>query len=175
MLAGMASVDTRAVRDRRELRFETAADVRRDVERLLGSERAGTLRRTGNWTLGQALGHLAAWASYPFDGYPPDMRPPWPVRFAARLLRKRVLGGALPAGYRIPRVPGGTWAVDDIPAAEGADRCIGAFERLEREAPTGPNPVFGPLTHEEWMRLNLGHAELHLSFFHPDASAEAGR
>ena len=34
--------------------------------------------------------------------------------------------------------------------------------RLRRSAPKDPNPLFGRLTHEQWVQLNLRHAELHL-------------
>jgi hypothetical protein len=44
---------------RRALHFDTLGDVLRDVDRIVAAERAGTLRRTGNWTVGQTLGHLA--------------------------------------------------------------------------------------------------------------------
>ena len=29
------------------------------------------------------------------------------------------------------------------------------------------NPFLGELSHEDWIKLNLRHAELHFSFFHP--------
>jgi hypothetical protein len=32
--------------------------------------------------------------------------------------------------------------------------------------PAGPNPVLGKLSHQDWIKLNLRHAELHQSFFH---------
>ncbi len=161
-------IDTRKVNDRRQLRFESAAELDRDIASLLEAERNGALRRTGNWELGQALGHIAAWASYPYEGYLPEMRPPWFVRMIGRLMKKRMLSGDMPAGFRIPKVEGGTWAIERMSSDEGAERCRVAFERLERETPAIPNPIFGPLTHDEWKRMNLGHAALHLSFFHPD-------
>ena len=49
-------------------------------------------------------------------------------------------------------------------ADEGLRRYRAAMERLRATAPTIPNPVFGRLTHEQWIQLNLRHAELHLSF-----------
>jgi hypothetical protein len=36
---------------------------------------------------------------------------------------------------------------------------------LKVEAPKNLNPIFGALTHEEWIKMNIGHANLHLSFF----------
>jgi hypothetical protein len=53
---------------------------------------------------------------------------------------------------------------------DGISRYRAALERLAREAPTQPNVVFGPLTHDQWIKLNLRHAELHLSFCQPQGS-----
>ena len=57
-------VDTGKVPGRRPLRFESIDQVLAEVDRLVEAERAGQLKRLGNWTLGQVLGHLAVWAEY---------------------------------------------------------------------------------------------------------------
>src|SRR5687767_14780046 len=93
---------------RRKLRFETIDDALAEAERLVAAEREGRLQRAGNWTLGQALGHLAAWANFAFDGYPPECRAPLPVRMIARLLRNRFVTRPMPAGVRLGKAPGGT-------------------------------------------------------------------
>jgi hypothetical protein len=41
-----------------------------EVDRLVEAERGGRLKRLGNWTLGQTLGHLAEWAEYGYSGCP---------------------------------------------------------------------------------------------------------
>ena len=162
------AIDTRAVTDRRPLRFATTDDLRRDIDLLTDVDRAGTLRAAGNWSLGQAFGHLAAWINYPYDGYPPQARPPWFVKVVCRMMKRKFFAGGLPAGVRIPRVEGGTFGIDPMPTDEGRARLLRALDRLDRTPPPLPSPVFGPLSQDEWRRLNLGHAELHLSFFHPD-------
>ena len=149
---------------RRKLRFETIDDALADAERLVAAERADRLARAGNWTLGQALGHLATWANFAFDGYPPEIRPPLPIRMMLRALRKKFLNTGMPAGVRIANAPEGTLGVEVLPTDEGLARYRAAVERLRRTPPTLENPAFGKLTHEEWIRLNLRHAELHLSF-----------
>lgn len=159
-------VDTASVTGCRELRFETVEEAIRDAERLVGAERAGRLRRLGNWTLGQALGHVAAWASYPYEGYP--ITPPWIVRVLGPLMKKRLLRGPLPRGYRLPGVAGGTYATEALDAGIAVDRYRAALRRLAATPPTRPNPVLGPLTPDEWLRLNLGHAALHQSYFIPE-------
>jgi len=160
-------IDTTKVRDRRSLKFETSAQALADAASLDGAENRGGLRRLGNWTLGQALGHLAAWIGYAYDGYPPEVNPPRPIRFMARLMKRRFLRKPLPVGFRMPSVEGGTLGVEILPSEEGLRRFRAAWDRLEREAPVLPSPIFGPLTHEEWKAMHLRHAELHLSFFVP--------
>jgi hypothetical protein len=158
-------INTRRVKDRRQLRFENLEDAIQDAAALVEAEQKGSLRNTGNWTLGQALGHLAFWADAPFDGYP-DMQVPKVVRVIAALFKNRVIHKTMGPGMRIGRVPNGTFGLDLMPSAEGLDRLRRAYNRLATQAPAAPNPAFGPLTHAEWIGLNLRHAELHLSFFH---------
>src|SRR5437763_1926645 len=76
---------------RRRLRFDTLDAALAEAERLAAAERDGRLGRAGNWTLGQTLGHLAMWAAFALDGYPPEVHPPLPVRLIARMMRNRVI------------------------------------------------------------------------------------
>jgi hypothetical protein len=157
---------TKQVTDRRELRFERLEEAVRDAEALAEAERGGTLRATGNWALGQTLGHLAYWASCPFDGYPDLPRPPWFVRLLIPLLRNGFLNKRMPAGVILSGVPGGTFGIDPMATELGIEKMQSSFERLAKQVPTIPNAIFGPMSHEDWIKLNLRHAELHLSFFH---------
>jgi hypothetical protein len=159
-------VDTGKVTGRRTLRFNSVEDLFRDAQMLLAAEKAGTLKRLGNWTLGQAFGHIAAWAEFPLNGYPPDLQPPWFVKLIVGRFKNKYLAG-LPAGKRIPGIKEGTKATEVMTSDAGLDRMQRAYQRLQAQAPTLPNPLFGPLTHAEWLALNLRHAELHLSFFVP--------
>ena len=160
-------VNTKTVKDRRKLRFDNFDEAIRDAEQLAAAEQAGTLRSTGNWTLGQAIGHVAFWANGPYDGYPDMPRPPWLLRVVLPLFKNSFLNKGLPAGAEIRGVPNGTFGVEPMPTDEALARLRPAFERLANEAPTKSNPIFGSMTHEEYIKLNLRHAELHFSFFHP--------
>jgi hypothetical protein len=159
-------VNTKKVKDRRKLRFENCNEAVQEAALLAEAERRGALRATGNWTLGQSLGHLAFWASCAFDGYPDMPHPPWFVRALIPLMRNSLLNKGMPAGVFLGKVPGGTFGIDMIPTDEGLAKMRFAFERLSQQAPTVPSLVFGPMTHEDSIKLNLRHAELHLSFFH---------
>ena len=152
---------------RRRLRFETVDDALAEAGRLVAAEREGRLDRVGNWTLGQALGHLATWADFAFDGYPPEVRAPLPVRLILRLMRGRMLNKGMPAGVKIRNVPGGTVGVEPLDPDEGLRRFRASMNRLRDQAPSIRNPLFGRLTHEQWIKLNRRHAELHLGFLSP--------
>jgi hypothetical protein len=160
----MAAETTAATSARRQLRFDTIDAALAEAERLVAAERDGRLRSCGNWTLGQALGHLATWANFALDGYPDAIRPPLPVRVILRLMRNRVLTKGMMAGVKLRNVPGGTVGLDILPADEALARYRAAMERLRSTPPTIMNPAFGRLTHEQWIQLNLRHAELHLGF-----------
>ncbi|MFN7020944.1 MAG: DUF1569 domain-containing protein [Phycisphaerales bacterium] len=163
-------IETRTVKNRRPLRFNSVQELLAEVDLLAASDRAGQLRRSGNWTLGQALGHLGAWVDFAFDGYP--VKPPWVVRALIRPMKARFLNRPLPEGVRLPGVKGGTVATEPLSTDEGLRRFRSAWERLVANAPSRPNPVFGPLAHDEWIKAHLRHAELHLGFFRAPADGE---
>ena len=153
---------------RRPLHFATVADALAEADRLAAADHCGLLEQRGNWTLGQALGHLATWANFAIDGYPPEVAHlPLLVRVIGRLLRNRVIRGPMMSGMRIGRLPNGTLATDVLPTDEGLRRFRAAYERLAIATPIPSNPAFGPLTHQQWIDLNLRHAELHLGFLAP--------
>jgi Protein of unknown function (DUF1569) len=159
-----APIDTTTVTGRRSLVFRTIHDALADIDRLAHADRDGTLERLGNWTLGQAFGHLATWITFAYDGNP--LRPPWIIRVFMKFKLSQFLK-QLPPGQRIPGVKEGTLGTEILPTDVGLERLKAALARLQREAPTKPNPIFGPLTHEQWIALHLRHAELHLSYMKP--------
>lgn len=136
-----------------------------EADRLAVAERAGTLRTLGNWTLGQALHHVAVWMNFAFEGFPPGARPPGIIRFLLRFMRKKLLNDALPAGVRIPKVEGGTYGTEPVPTDQALIELRAAVKRLRSEPAKHESPAFGPMTTEEREKLNLRHAELHLGFF----------
>ena len=155
-------INTGKLTNRRKLRFSSIDEVFADVEKLLAAERAGNLARIGNWSFGQTLGHLAAWAGFCFDGYP--INPPKVIGWILRLRRNSFIRGAMPAGVHIPRVKGGTVAIEQLATEEGYSRFHRAFERLKSNCPPDRHPFLGKMTHDDWIALNLRHCELHLSF-----------
>jgi hypothetical protein len=163
MTSAAPMIDTSRVEMHRALRFETIDEALAEIDRLVRAEEAGRLKHVGNWTPGQILGHLATWAEYSFTGAP--LKPPkLPIRLILKLQKNKFLDKGMPRGVKIPGVPNGTLGTEPIAVDVAAPRCRVAYERLGREMPSAPNIIFGPLTHEEWIKLNLRHAELHLGY-----------
>lgn len=156
-------VDTKKI-TRRPVTLRSLDELIAEAERLAAAERDGRLKRLGNWSLGQALGHLAAWIDYGYEGFPEQMRPPWFVKMLVRLFRRKILNGPFPQGYRIPKIEGGTFGIDHMTTEEGLARLRRAVARLKSEPVKHHSPVFGPMSEAQRVRLHLGHAELHLGF-----------
>ncbi len=161
------ALDTGKSTDRRPIKYQSLADLRQDLNALEAAHQAGRLRQTGNWTPGQIFTHLAAFINFAYDGYPKALQPPWIIRMFLRLKTKGYINDRMPAGVRIPGIPTGTVGADDVPFEEGLTRLRAAIDRLDGTPPTIESPAFGPMTHEESKKINLRHAELHLSFLHP--------
>jgi hypothetical protein len=151
---------------RRSLQFTTIDQVLDDVQQLATADANGALRCLGRWTFGQNLFHLAKWVDYSYDGVP--LKLPFFVPWIMRPMKNRMLYKPMKPGSKIPRIPGGTLATDAVPTAEALTHFQTAFTRMNREVPSRPNLLFGPMTHAEWIALHLRHAELHLSFLRPD-------
>jgi hypothetical protein len=146
----------------RRLRFETTDQCADEVRRIAQADREGRVRVAGNWTPGQVMAHIAAWIEYAYEGFP-IRRPPFFIRWILRLQRQRILSQGMPRGIKIPRVDGGTTGMDTMETDAAAERLLAALTRLKSpELALHASPAFGAMSHEDRIRLNLRHAELHL-------------
>ena len=159
-----AAVNTANTPGFRVLRFTTIGDAMAEIDRIVAADQAGKLIHTGNWTAGQVFGHIASWIEYGYVGYPMKP-PPWIIRVMLRMRVKKYLRDGMPRGVRIPGVENGTFGIEPLSTAEGADRLRRAFLRLKNgELAVHDSPAFGPMSHPDRIELNLRHAELHLGF-----------
>jgi len=148
----------------RKLRFESIAECKAEVERIIEAQRAGQLRAHGKWSAGQVLAHVAAWIEYGYVGYPIG-KPPFFIRWILRLGLRSMLARGMSRGVKIPGVKGGTTGADAMQTLEAAERLVKALERLESdEEPKFDSPAFGAMSMADRVRLNLRHAELHLGY-----------
>ena len=153
---------------RRQPSFASLDDVVRDAEHLL----AVGYEKAGNWDLAQCCDHLANWLTYPVAGFPTA---PLPIRMMLAVVR-RTMGRQMLASYLRDGMPAGKPTLPQSVAAPGGDPAA-AVERLREaarrfEAHAGehlPSPLFGKLTRDEALTVQLRHAAHHLSFLVPRA------
>jgi len=154
--------------ERRQLSFATLNDAVADAENLLARGYEGA----GNWDLAQVCGHLSEWLRFPIDGFP---KMPLLLRPVFWLFRNTV-GRAKRVKYTAEGMPAGKPTVPQtVPASGGNDAAAVAklketVERFEAHAgPIHPSPLFGSMTKDEALALQLRHLAHHLSFLVPKA------
>jgi hypothetical protein len=152
-------IDTRRVKNRRRVRYQSVDEFLADAERL--AERP--VRELGNWTLAQIFDHLARSMNVSVNGT--RERFPWALRIALRLARKRIIGNPMKPGYRVPENVAALLRPEAEPCLrESLSKLRGAAARFQTASEFPPHPAFGTLTPDEYQTLALRHAELHLSF-----------
>ena len=164
-----AMVDTKRVTERRDLHFDTLAEILRDVEELAAvtSETGESICAEGNWTPAQIVEHVTFFVDGAIDGF--SFQAPLILRIIVKFFRKGILTKPMKPGIKLPANmsvvlpdPGTTWddAVSSLRSAMGR---IDAGERM-----TQPSPLLGAMAHEDWVNLHCRHAEMHFSFMHAD-------
>ncbi|MCA9203748.1 MAG: DUF1569 domain-containing protein [Planctomycetales bacterium] len=143
---------------RRELSFATMEEMLADAQRLVESPGS---RTTGHWPLERLLSHLAYTIHGSIDGF--GSTAPWFVRLIAPFLKGGILKKMSP-GIKLPEATVSAAFPDYGSPAEALERLRAAVERAKSESMVAPHPAFGKMTHDEWYRLHLRHAEMHLSF-----------
>jgi hypothetical protein len=154
-------VNTAKVTGRRQLSFQSYEELLADLERL-GS---GPVRQLGNWSPGQNCRHLATVYNNSIDGF--TLKFPVPLRMMAKLFRKRLMSMSMPAGFKLPAKTGRSLMPPATSTEEGLAELRAAIARLQNEPRRAKHPLFGEMTHEEWDKIHLNHAALHLSFLVP--------
>lgn len=161
-----ATINTKTVTGRRVLAFQNVDDILADAEGLASAKGIHTL---GNWSAGQLFAHIARVMSSAVDGT--THRAPWIFRQIGRYYMKgKFLKNGMTAGFKLPEkaqkefYPSGA-----VPVEEGLQALKTAVNRFKTEKKLDASPFFGPMTEDEWTRLQCRHAELHFSFLKPDA------
>jgi len=162
MATTVTEVNTAVVSGRREVHYDTMDDVVADAEHLLN----GGYTRLGNWNLGTMSTHLAKAMQSALDGWPIKVN--GIVRFVARRLYKDKALRKMKPGFKLPKK-----AMSLAPhIAEdrlGVEELKMTVARWKREPNRHAHAFFGSLTDDEWNRLMLRHAEMHMSFLLPSS------
>lgn len=172
----MPTVNTKTA-PHRTVTLRSLEDLKTEVANIERALAEGTLQVHGNWTAGQICQHIGKFIQFSIDGF--DGSAPWIVRIGAQLLFKKQLLGdkPMPRGIQLPRSAASMLPEPTISDAEGIAFVRAAIARLEAgERMTQPSPVFGRLTHEQWLHLHLKHAAMHLGFVeYPRAATTPAR
>ena len=59
---------------------------------------------------------------------------------------------------------------DEVDFDQAVEQLAAATDRAMRQTMNAVSPMFGQLTHDQWVHLNCRHAELHFSFIQPATS-----
>ncbi len=153
--------------ERRELKYNSIADIERDLDVLQAANTAGTIATTGNWSAGQNLEHCAKVWRAGIDGFPPEMKPPMILKMMCKVFfkKKAISGATPPAGIKLPKEAKPFLPDDDVTFEQGMADFRTQIERTKSgEKFTAVSPLFGVFTHDEWQQVQLGHTQLHLGF-----------
>jgi len=144
---------------RRRVRYGSFDELLADAQRAV-RDKAET---TGNWSLGRILKHLAIGNEKSIDGF--GFMAPLPVRIiAATFLKKRLLTRGLKPGFRLSKRAEQILVPDEIDPNDALDHLRRSVQRLQSETKRSPHPFLGRMDLDESNRMNLRHAELHMSF-----------
>jgi hypothetical protein len=157
----MPVVATARVEGRRKLDFKSLGEVAADADRLS----SGPVTQLGNWSAGQVFRHLATAYSCSIDGFKTTF--PWPMRFIAGFFKNKLINGAMPPGMKVPTGLAREVMPEPTSTEDGLAQLHAAVSRLERETKRAKHPIFGDLSNEEWNKIHLNHANLHMSFLVP--------
>lgn len=157
------SVDAKRA-ERRTLQFDSLEAVLADAEALA----AGPHRVSGNHSLAEILWHVAYFMDKPVTGF--GFRAPLTMRMFGKVIRVMGMDRPVPAGIRPPReVEARFWPAGPVSPDEALAYLRRSVEAAKVPgAMRHPSPLLGRISHEQWKTVNLRHAELHLSFVHPE-------
>lgn len=150
--------------DRRTLEFQSLDEVMPEVERLMRGHRT-----VGAWPLSEICKHLAGTIRLAVDAPATTQHDP-SLRFPQEKIDEVFNTGRLPQD--LPRPTTTTSMLPPLSENEAAELLRSAIAYYQ----ASPGPVvghrfLGPLSKEQWNRLQLIHCAHHLSFAIPTAEA----
>ncbi|HBE67724.1 MAG TPA: hypothetical protein DDW52_06200 [Planctomycetaceae bacterium] len=156
----------------RHVRYEDLDAMLAEADAML----ANGYDKTGNWSLGQAAGHVAQWASFPMDGFP---EPPAFMKAIFWVLRKTGASEKMATKIKAEGFkPGMATAPTTVPSPDSADadgvaQLRQVVEQLKsHDGPLHDSPLFGQLDKPTHISVTLLHAAHHFGFLVPHSKAE---
>jgi hypothetical protein len=152
-------MSTTTAAPRRRVRYQNLDELLADVEQAVRVN-APT---TGNWSLGRIVEHLAIAIDKTIDGF--GFQAPWPLPLVGGLLyKKKLLRDGLRPGFKLSPKATQVLIPDETDVQQALAHLRRSVERLRTHNKSTKHPFLGRLTADESLRLQLRHAELHMSF-----------
>jgi len=112
------------------------------------------------------ISHVAVTIQNSVEGFRVSV--PLPMRVLGRLIRGRMLKKGMPTGIKIPK----SFQKDFVPPADlsfddAMNQLSTYIAAANQKGMHMASPLFGKLTHDQWVQLHCRHAELHFSFLSP--------
>jgi len=150
--------------ERRSLKFDSLDEVLKDAELLVNAEQVVS---AGTWNLAQTLMHLAIGMRMSMESGINTKRSLM-LQIMGPIIKRRILKHGMKPGYKLPeKVARLLVPKENTKLTTAWDALQSQVERMKECQKFYPHPVFGDLTRDEWLKLTLRHAELHLSFLRP--------
>jgi len=145
---------------RRSVKFSTMQDLLDDAEAIA----AAPHETTGNWSVSQIVYHVGGLVDVSLNGT--DLKLPLVVRLFGKLIKSSTLKKGINPGIQMPAAIRPRFEPpEDIPLEESmAQFRKWIAQANEPGSMTHKSPLFGELTHEQWVQMHCRHAELHFSF-----------
>ncbi len=148
---------------RRPLHFDTLDDILADATAVT----SGAHHVTGNWTAAQNIWHVAHTVGMSNRGF--DFKVPLVMKLLGRTLKllglhtKPIKPGIKPPG----RVAAAFAPPPDVSLEMAVAKLRDEITHAKAHGMHHPSPLFGKLSHAQWIQTHCRHAELHHSFIHP--------
>ncbi len=153
--------------DRRTISFENLGQVEAETRSLLATGYSSS----GNWNLSQVCGHLNDWIGYAVDGYPVPAAPIRLLLWSMKVtIGRKQLEQILESGFRdkLPTMPATVYAPDADTDEQAVERFAESIHRFQaHQSEYAASPIYGTLTRDQALRLQLQHCAHHLSFLTP--------
>jgi Protein of unknown function (DUF1569) len=154
-------VQTAKVEGRRKLAYKSLEELLADADQVS----SGPVTTLGNWSAGQIFRHLAIAFNGSIDGF--DATFPWYLRFVAGMFKHKLINSPMPPGVKLPAAFAREVVPEPTSTEDGLAQLHAAVARLKQEPERAKHPVFGNFSKEEWDKIHLNHANLHMSFLIP--------
>jgi hypothetical protein len=156
------AVKTGKVKGRRTVKYTSFEELLADADRMS----SGPVKNLGNWSAGQIFRHLAISYNGAIDGLP--IKFPWFMRMMVKIFKKKLINMQMPAGYQMKPENAKITEPASTSTEVGLAELRAAVARLKQESHRAKHPLFGNLSNEDWDKVMLAHASMHMSFLVPE-------